>query len=82
VKNETTINMHTVGILGHNGLVGAALIPSLVKAHQANQLKLVVLHRATSDVSKIPSGIEKRVIDLAAGVDAIKSVVKGINILL
>lgn len=58
-----------VALLGHNGTVGSNLLPYLINAHTKGSLKLVILYRPSSDLSKIPSdeGIEKRVIELKDG---------------
>ena len=74
--------MLTIGIMGHNGRIGAALSALLVKAHQAARIKLVVLHRSSSDISKIPSGIEKRVIDLEGDVGSLRPAFSGINVMM
>jgi len=71
----------TIAIIGHNGNVGKKVLPHLIKAHEAGQVKLVVLHRTSSAIDNIPSTVEKRVM---TGIDSIslKEVVKGVNILL
>ena len=57
--------MPTIGVIGHNGRVGAAIFSTLLQSRQA---KVVVLHRPDSkNLSAIPSGIEARVLDLANG---------------
>jgi len=71
----------TIAIVGHNGNVGKKVLPHLIKAHQAGQIKLVVLHRPSSAIDSIPTTVEKRVME---GTDAksLKEVVKGVNVLL
>jgi len=59
--------VHTVGLLGHNGFVGKALLHALLPAAQAGKIKLVVLHRPESDISTVPEGIEAREVDLDTG---------------
>jgi uncharacterized protein YbjT (DUF2867 family) len=71
----------TIAIIGHNGNVGRKVLPHLLKAHQAGQIKLVVLHRPSSAIDSIPSSVEKRVIDVTDP-KSLKEVVKGINVLL
>lgn len=72
-----------VGLLGHNGLVGSKLLAELTTLHKDNKLTLVILHRASSDLSTIADGIEKRVIDLTAedGPDY-DAALKGIDLLM
>jgi nucleoside-diphosphate-sugar epimerase len=55
--------VNTVAIRGHDGNVGRHVLPHLVKAHQQGLIRLVILHRPSSDTSKLPSNIELRVID-------------------
>jgi len=55
-----------VGLLGHNGMIGSKILAELTPLHQDKTITLIVLHRASSDLSKIDEGIEKRVIDLEA----------------
>lgn len=47
--------------------MGAPFCAGLLKAHRAGELKLVVLHQPQPDLSKYPSDVEKRAIDLADG---------------
>ncbi|WWC61182.1 uncharacterized protein I303_103762 [Kwoniella dejecticola CBS 10117] len=55
-----------VGLLGFTGTVGSAILAPLVQAHKDSKLNLVILHRETSDLSKLPSGVEldKRIVEL------------------
>jgi uncharacterized protein YbjT (DUF2867 family) len=71
----------TIAIIGHNGNVGQKVLPHLIKAHQAGQIKLVVLHRPSSAIDSVPSTVEKRVM---TGTDhkSLKEVVKGVTVLL
>jgi uncharacterized protein YbjT (DUF2867 family) len=71
----------TIAIIGHNGNVGRKVLPHLLKAHQAGQIKLVVLHRPSSAIDSIPSSVEKRVMT-GTDPESLKEVVKGINVLL
>lgn len=74
---------HTVGILGINGNLGSHLFRHLVAAHDAGKLEVVVLHRPSSDLSAVPHGIEKRVLDLEKANKAeVQSAVKGLNIVM
>lgn len=74
-----------VALLGHNGTVGSNLLPYLINAHAKGSLKLVILYRPSSDLSKIPSdeGIEKRVIELKDGEkEKIRATVKDLEVIM
>jgi uncharacterized protein YbjT (DUF2867 family) len=71
----------TIAIIGHNGNVGKKVLPHLIKAHEAGQIKLVVLHRPSSATDSIPSNVEKRVMH-GTNPESLKEVVKGVNVLL
>jgi hypothetical protein len=76
--------MHTVGLLGHTGRIGAQAFKHLLEAHKAGTITLIVLHRPSSDVStdRVPPDVEKRVLDLKRGSEAqIKEAVKGLQVL-
>lgn len=61
---ETATAQHlVVGILGHNGRVGSAILNELAP-HNGKHLTVIVLHRPSSDISNVPKGIETRSIDL------------------
>jgi len=73
----------TVGLLGHTGRVGSEILKNLIKYNQAGLIKPIVLHRPSSDISKIPSGIETRVLDLANDEPAQHlAAVEGINVVM
>ncbi|ODN73180.1 hypothetical protein L202_07741 [Cryptococcus amylolentus CBS 6039] len=73
----------TVGLLGPTGTVGGALFKSLYEAHKKGDVKLVVLHRSGSDTSKLPSDVDKRVVDLEESkVDAIKDATKDFEVVI
>jgi len=75
--------MPTVALHGHNGNVGSATLSHLIKAHRSGKIKLVMLHRASSDLSTVPSDVEKRVIDLESGDLATnQKAVAGLNIVM
>lgn len=78
--------MTVVALLNHSGNVGKEILSTLIKAHQSDQSgehKIIVLHRASSDTSKIPQGIEKRVIDLNGGDEtSISKAIEGIEVLM
>jgi uncharacterized protein YbjT (DUF2867 family) len=71
----------TIAIIGHNGNVGKKVLPHLVAAHQAGQIKLVVLHRPSSAIDRIPSTVEKRLMN-GTDPESLKEVVTGVNVLL
>lgn len=72
---------HTIAIVGHNGNVGRKVVPHLIQAHQAGQIKLIVLHRPSSAVDTIPEDVERRVIK-DTDAQFLKGIIKGINVLL
>ncbi|TYJ51392.1 hypothetical protein B9479_008042 [Cryptococcus floricola] len=73
----------TVGLLAHNGSVGRALLASLYQAQTKGDLKVVVLHRPNSDTSKVPSDVEKRVVELGEGkVDAVRDATKDLEVVI
>ncbi|WVQ79531.1 hypothetical protein IAT38_001630 [Cryptococcus sp. DSM 104549] len=71
----------TVGLIGSNGIVGSNFLPYLATAHKEGKIKLTVLHREGSDLSKVPEGVEKRVLDLDGG-KADKSVVGDLEVVI
>lgn len=75
--------MHTVGVIGHSGNLGKAALVPLLGLHNSQKIKLVILHRPSSDLSTLPVGIEKRVLDLESQDSTnIKYAVKGIHIIM
>ncbi|WWD15959.1 hypothetical protein CI109_100383 [Kwoniella shandongensis] len=73
----------TVGLYGFTGTVGSAILPALVKVHQEGKIKLVILHRESTDLSKLPKDakLETRVVDLSdAGKEKNKAAVKDLNV--
>ncbi|KAL1406660.1 hypothetical protein Q8F55_008366 [Vanrija albida] len=72
----------TVALLGATGTLGANLLTALAAAHAAGNLRLVVLHRASSDVSAVPAGVEKRVLDPGSASEGeIHSALSGVEVL-
>lgn len=72
-----------VALLGHNGTVGSDLLPYLINSHTKGSLKLVILYRPSSDLSKISSdeGVEKRVMKLKDGEkEKIRATVKDLEL--
>lgn len=72
----------TVALLGATGTLGSNLLTQLASAHAAGKLTLVVLHRASSDTSSVPAGVEKRVLDPGAASEAdVHAALKGVEVL-
>lgn len=73
----------TIGLLGVSGLLGSHLLTALASAHASGALTLIVLARASSDTSNVPSTVEKRVLDADnASLDEVSTALKGIDILM
>lgn len=53
-----------VGILGHTGRVGSQITKNLINYQAQGLIKLVILHRPSSNISGLPSGVETRVVEL------------------
>ena len=60
--------MLSVGIYGATGYMGAPFTRALLKAHRGSLLRLVILHRPGSDLTRYPQDktVETRCIDLEA----------------
>ncbi|WVQ98679.1 hypothetical protein IAU59_005810 [Kwoniella sp. CBS 9459] len=70
-----------VALLGYSGTVGSSLLPELLEQNKQGNIKLVVLYREGSDVSKIPSDVEKREVQLdEAGLEKNKKAVEGVEV--
>ena len=75
--------MHTVALMGHTGRTGRPALNHLAEAHAAGKIKLIVVHRPSSDTSIVPPGIETRVIDLDKNDEGeIAAAVRGVEIFL
>ncbi|ORY24567.1 hypothetical protein BCR39DRAFT_546505 [Naematelia encephala] len=73
--------MTTVALLSHTGYVGSNLLRAFLPAHTDGKIKLVVIHRPSSNVATIPEGIERRILDLDRSSEAeIKAAVDGIEV--
>jgi nucleoside-diphosphate-sugar epimerase len=73
----------TVGIIGHTGRVGSQVLKNLITYHEQGQIEVIVLHRPSSDISKVPSGIETRVIDLTQDEpEKHLAAIQGINVIM
>jgi hypothetical protein len=74
---------NTVALLAPTGLLGSQLLPVLAAKHKQGVIRLIVLHRATSDVSKVPSDVEKRVFDFAAVTpELLQTALAGVDVLM
>jgi len=73
----------TIGLISFTGRIGKHIYNTLLQAHQSGQAKLVILHRASSDISSVPSSVETRIIDLVKGdEEELQVATKGINVLM
>jgi dihydrodipicolinate reductase len=69
-----------VGLVGHNGRLGSSVLTALLK-HK--DLRVVVLHRPSSDLGTIPTGTEKRVLDLEKGSpEEIEKAIEGLQVVM
>lgn len=59
--------MLSVGLLGATGYMGGPFCSALTAASRRGQLKLVIVHRPSSDTSRYPKDIERRSVDLERG---------------
>lgn len=76
------IMVHTVGITGVNGNVGAAALPGLVKAAREENIKLIIFHREGSSVTGASQekNIELRVLQFEDPAEKIEQAIKGVNV--
>lgn len=74
--------MHTVGLVGVNGNVGAPTAKLLIKAAEEGKINTVIFHRANTDLSGLSKGknVEFRILNFDDTPDKIGEVVKGVNI--
>lgn len=78
--------VNTVAIYGASGSLGKATLASLLSSHQAGHIKLVILHRPSSDIKSLnlPSDVETRAIDLESdnddNVTSLKAI-KGLDVI-
>ncbi|WVW83169.1 hypothetical protein I302_105187 [Kwoniella bestiolae CBS 10118] len=75
-----------LGLIGHNGHIGSALLPFLLDANEKGKIHLVILHRPSSDLGVIPTKIERRIIRLDDHTDegdqVNKNAVEGLEVLI
>ncbi|ORX38415.1 hypothetical protein BD324DRAFT_620773 [Kockovaella imperatae] len=75
----------TIGLYNHNGMIGSQILKHLLTRAQQGSIRLVVLHRRTSNTNSIPehANIEKRVVDLETPDKKLnEKSVKGIHVLI
>ncbi|TXT10724.1 hypothetical protein VHUM_02229 [Vanrija humicola] len=73
----------TVALIGGTGLLGSHILTALARAQEAGKYKVVAFHRQSSDTSKWPKGVEKRVLDNdKASATEVAEALKGVDILL
>jgi hypothetical protein len=76
-------HLTTIGLISHTGRISSHIYNPLVKAQEAGQVRLVVLHRSSSDISNIPKDMETRVLDLEKeDAGEMGRAIKGINVLM
>lgn len=54
----------SVGVLGHTGRIGSQVVKHLVEYHKQGKIRLVILHRPSSNISNLPEDVETRVLNL------------------
>lgn len=75
--------VNTVALLSVTGLIGSNLLTALTKAHTEGKIKLIVLHRPSSNVALVPAEVEKRVIDIASASEKeVHAALDGVDILM
>lgn len=74
--------VHTVGITGVNGNVGAAASKYLAEAAAEGKIKLVVFHREGNAPKHLSTNesVETRVLDFEDPIEKIEAAVKGVNV--
>lgn len=80
---QLTTMVHTVGLLGVNGLLGNPTAKVLAQFAREGKLNLVLLHREgkpPKDIDAQHENIELRIIDLDAPASQLEEAVKGINV--
>jgi aspartate-semialdehyde dehydrogenase len=77
------MSVTTVGIIGHTGRVGSQVLKNMASYHEQGLLRVIVLHRPSSDVSKVHSDLETRILDLAQDEpDKHLAAIQGINVIM
>lgn len=80
--HTASIMVHTVGIAGVNGNVGAPTVKLLATAAAEGKIKLVVFHRDGSTAKDVSQGknVEFRILNYEDPPEKIESAVAGINV--
>lgn len=72
----------TVALLTATGLLGTQLAKTLGAQDAASKIKLVVLHRPSSDLSALPASTERRPLDIeTATAEDVATALQGVDIL-
>ncbi|WWC90088.1 uncharacterized protein L201_005021 [Kwoniella dendrophila CBS 6074] len=82
-SSSSSIIISKVGFLGFTGKVGSSVLPNLIELNKQNKIKLILLHRQGSDLSKIAEteNIEKRIIKLDEnGLEINKKAIENLDI--
>ncbi|KAL7423445.1 hypothetical protein Q5752_001025 [Cryptotrichosporon argae] len=74
------MSVNTVTLVGATGQLGSALAGALAAAADAGKIRLVVTHRAGSDVAKLPAAGERRVLDLDGPTEAVAAALEGSDV--
>lgn len=77
--------VHTVGILGVTGNVGAPTVQRLIGEAKEGKIKLVIFHRASTNLSGLSidgNNVELRTLDYEDSVENISKAVRGIHVLM
>jgi len=74
--------VHTVGVVGINGNVGAPTSKALVKAAGEGKIKVVIFHREGASLNGLSQGenVEFRVLSFEDSPDKIAEAVKGVHV--
>lgn len=73
--------VHTVGIVGVNGNVGAPTAQALTKAAEKDSIKLIIFHRPNTKLDGLGGkNVEFRAFDFDDPSDKIEAAVKGVNV--
>lgn len=75
--------VHTVGIVGINGRVGAPTVKALTKSAEEGKIRLVLFHRASSKIDHIKQSpnIELRLLNFDADPpEVLEKAVKGVQV--
>ena len=79
-KADTMV--HTVGIVGVTGNVGAPTVRALIKAAEEGKIKLVIFHRASTNLAGLNKGsnVEFRILNFDDVPATLEAAVKDVNV--